>query len=95
MSQVEIKTCNVIYNDENDQLDGYNEVHVITNFQTFDHIFANIESIIKNNLIHGCECTTLEEVTIASDDHNFLQYLEEYCKGNICGIKVVFEYIFK
>ena len=59
MKNVEILTCNSMYKD-GECVGGYHEIHKINYLQNVNHLIASIDSIVKNNLLHGCDDTILE-----------------------------------
>ena len=63
MKNVEIFTSNSAY--ENGVcIGGYHEIHKINYLQNVQHLIATVESIVKTNLLYGCDDTILEDVTI-------------------------------
>lgn len=84
---IEIMTCNSVYK-EGECVGGYHEIHKINFLQNTQHLIATIDSIIKNNLLYGCDDTVLEEVCISSEDKDMTEEVNKYYKG-FCGkIKV-------
>ncbi len=84
---VEIMTCNSKY--VNGQcVGGYHEIHNINFLQNTDHIIATIDSIIKNNLLHGCDDTVLEEVVVSCSDEKINNEINSRYRGKCGKVKV-------
>ena len=93
MKNVEIFTSNSAY--ENGVcIGGYYEIHKIKYLQNAQHLIATVESIVKNNLLYGCDDTILEDVTISCDDPKVVNEVNKYFNG-LCGkvkVYVAFNY---
>ena len=83
MKSVEIMTCNSMYKDGK-CVGGYNEIHKINYLQNTQHLIATINSIVKNNLLYGCNSTVLEEVSVSCGDPKITDEINEHYKG-FCG----------
>lgn len=83
MKSVEIMTCNSIYKD-GECVGGYHEIHKINYLQNVQHLIATVDSIIKNNLLYGCDDTVLEDVCISCSDQKVIDEVNEHYKG-FCG----------
>ena len=83
MKSVEIMTCNSMYKD-GECVGGYHEIHRINYLQNSQHLIATIDSIIKNNLLYGCNNTVLEEVSVSCGDSKITDEINEHYKG-FCG----------
>ena len=83
MKSVEIMTCNSMYKD-GECVGGYHEIHKINYLQNSQHLIATINSIIKNNLLYGCNNTVLEEVSVSCEDRKITDEINEHYKG-FCG----------
>ena len=83
MKSVEIMTCNSMYKD-GECVGGYHEIHKINYLQNSQHLIATIDSIIKNNLLYGCNSTVLEEVSVSCGDPKITDEINEHYKG-FCG----------
>lgn len=91
MKNVEITTCNFMYEDGK-CLGGYHEIHKINYLQNKEHLFANIDSIIKNNLLYGCNDTVLEEVWISCDSQKIINDINKHYNGFCGNIKIYAEF---
>ena len=88
--QVDIITCNSYY--ENGVISGgYHEIHTIKYFQNIQHLIANIDAVVANNLLYGCEDTVLEGISVCCKDKTVCNALTEHYKGYIGKSKIVFE----
>lgn len=83
MKNVEIMTCNSMYKD-GECVGGYHEIHKINYLQNINHLIVTIDSIVKNNLLYGCDDTVLESVSVSSRDKDVIDLLNEHYKG-LCG----------
>lgn len=83
MKNIEIMTCNSVYKN-GERVDYYHEIHKINYLQNTQHLIATIESIIKNNLLFGCDNTVLEEICISCADQKVTDEINEHYKGK-CG----------
>ena len=83
MKSVEIMTCNSMYKD-GECVGGYHEIHKINYLQNSQHLVATIDSIIKNNLLSGCNNTVLEEVSVSCEEQKIIDEINEHYKG-FCG----------
>ena len=93
MKNIEIITCNSMYKDGK-CVGGYNEIHKINYLQNTQHLIATINSIVKNNLLYGCNNTVLEEVSVSCEDQKIIDEINEHYKG-FCGkVKVDAWFIF-
>lgn len=92
MEKIEILTCNSMYKD-GECVGGYHEIHEIKYLQNVNHLIATIDSIIKNNLLFGCDDTVLESVSISCNDQGVIDVINEHYKG-LCGkVKIEAEFI--
>lgn len=92
MKKIEIMTCNSMYKD-GECIGGYHEIHNINFLQNVSHLIATIDSIVKNNLMYGCDDTVLENVSVYCSDQNVVDEINEHYKG-FCGkIKIEAELI--
>ena len=93
MKSVEIMTCNSMYKDGK-CVGVYNEIDKINYLQNTQHLIATINSIVKNNLLYGCNSTVLEEVSVSCEDQKIIDEINEHYKG-FCGkVKVDAWFIF-
>ena len=83
MKNIEILTCNSMYQD-GECIGGYHEIHKINYLQNIKHLIATIDSIVKNNLLYGCDDTILESVSVSCSDEYITNLLNEHYKG-LCG----------
>lgn len=83
MESVEIITCNSTYSNGK-CIGGYHEIHKINYLQNAQHLIATIDSIIKNNLLFGCNNTVLEEICISCAEQKVTDEINEHYKGK-CG----------
>ena len=83
MKNVEIVTSNALYEDGK-CVGGYHEIHKINYVQNEKHLIATLDSIIKNNLLYGCDETVLESVNISCDSQMMVDALNKYYNG-LCG----------
>lgn len=72
-------TCNSMI-ENGEYVGGYHELHEIRYLSGMEHLIATIDSIIKNNLLYGCEDTMLEDVVVDCDDSHAVTYIAEHCK---------------
>lgn len=94
MRTVEIHTCNSVY-ENGEVVGGYHENHRITYLQNANHVIATIDSIVKNNLLHGCNDTVLEDVIVSCNHHGTVEELREhYSNGFVGKVKISIDYIF-
>ena len=90
MKNVEIYTSNSAY--ENGKcVGGYHEIHKINYLQNAKHLIATIDSIIKNNLLYGCDDTVLEFVTATCDDQKVVDEVNKHYDGQCGKVKVYVE----
>ena len=83
MKNVEILTCNSKY--ENGKcVGGYHEIHMVEYLSCVSHLIATIDSIIKNNLLYGCNEASLESVLISCYDQNVIDEINRHYNG-MCG----------
>ena len=83
MKNIEIMTCNSIYKN-GECVGGYHEIHKINYLQNMQHLIATIDSIIKNNLLYGCEDTVLEEICVSCEDQKTEEEINNHYNG-FCG----------
>lgn len=83
MKTVNIFTYNSMYED-GECVGGYHEIHNIKYLNNVNHLIATIDSIIKNNLLYGCDDTVLESVSVSCSDKDVTDSLNDYYKG-VCG----------
>lgn len=92
MKNIEILTCNSMYKD-GECIGGYHEMHKINYLQNIEHLIATIDSIVKKNLLYGCNDTILESVSVSCSDQSVVDAINEHYKG-LCGkVKIVAEFI--
>lgn len=92
MSDIEVLTYNSMYNGEK-CVGGYHEIHEIKNLQNIKHLIATIDSIVKNNLLYGCDETMLESISVFCGDKSIIDVLNKHYKG-FCGkVKIKVEVI--
>lgn len=87
MRNIEILTCNSIYQD-GECIGGYHEMHKINYLQNIEHLIATIDSIVKNNLLYGCDDTVLESVSVSSSDKDVINALNNHYNGACGKIKI-------
>ena len=63
---------------------GYNEIHDIKFLSSYDHLFATIESIVKNNLFYGCDDAVLTDIWITVPTKKDMVAVTDHFKGK-CG----------
>ena len=91
MKNVEIFTSNSAY--ENGVcVGGYHEIHKINYLQNAQHLIAVVESIVKNNLLYGCDGTILEDVTVSCDNQKVIDEINKYFNGRCGKVKVYVEF---
>lgn len=83
MKNVEIMTCNSVYKN-GECVGGYHEIHKINYLQNIQHLIATIDSIIKNNLLYGCEDTVLEEICVSCEEQKMEEEINNHYNG-FCG----------
>lgn len=83
IKSVEILTCNSMYKD-GECVGGYHEIHTINYLQNINHLIATIDSIVKNNLLYGCDDAVLESVSVSCSDQSVTDALNEHYK-EFCG----------
>ena len=83
MKNVEILTCNSMYKD-GECVGGYHEIHKINYLQNVNHLITTIDSIVKNNLLYGCDDTVLESVSVSCSDKIVINLINDHYKG-LCG----------
>lgn len=83
MKNVEIMTCNSMYKD-GECVGGYHEIHEIKYLQNINHLIATIDSIVKNNLLFGCDDTVLKSVSVSCSNQSVVDVINEHYKG-FCG----------
>lgn len=83
MKNIEILTCNSMYKDGK-CVGGYHEIHKINYLHNINHLIATIDSIVKNNLLYGCDDTVLESVSVSCSDKDVIDSLNNHYKG-LCG----------
>lgn len=83
MKSIEILTCNSVYQN-GECVGGYHEIHKINYLQNMQHLIATIDSIIKNNLLYGCEDTVLEEICVSCGDQEIEEEINSHYNG-FCG----------
>ena len=83
MKNTEIITCNSMYQD-GECIGGFHEIHNINFLQNVPHLIATIDSIVKNNLLYGCDNTVLESVSVSCSDPSVVDKINEHYKG-FCG----------
>lgn len=83
MKNIEILTCNSIHKD-GECIGGYHEIHKINYLQNINHLIATIDSIVKNNLLYGCDNTVLESISVSCSDKYIIDLLNEHYK-ELCG----------
>ena len=76
-------TCNSKYQD-GECVGGYHEIHNINYLHEIGHIIATIDSVVKNNLLYGCDDTVLESVSVSCSDQSMVDAINEHYKG-FCG----------
>ena len=91
MKSVEIMTCNSMYKD-GECVGGYHEIHKINYLQNSQHLIATVESIVKNNLLYGCDDTILEDVTVSCDNQKVIDEINKYFNGRCGNVKVYVEF---
>ena len=79
---VQIITCNSIYDKNNKWVDGYHEIHEITNIKSYAHFIATIESIINLNLKFKNDDSVIDRLIISCDDTHILNQVVQYYKDN-------------
>ena len=90
MKEIEIYTANSSY--ENGKcVGGYHEIHKIKYLQNIDHLIATIDSIIKNNLLYGCNDTVLESVIVSCDNPLIANSINEHYNGKCGKVKIEVE----
>lgn len=93
VKNVEITTCNSMYED-GECIGGYHEIHNIKYLQNVNHLIATIDSIVRNNLLYGCEDTVLNSVLVSCSDRSIVDELNKHYNG-FCGkVKIEVEFIF-
>lgn len=83
MKNIEILTCNSMYQD-GECIGGYHEIHKINYLQNIEHLIATIDSVVKNNLLYGCNDTVLESVSVSCSDQSVIDAINKHYKG-LCG----------
>ena len=92
MKNVEILTCNSMYKD-GECVGGYHEIHKINYLQNVNHLIASIDSIVKNNLLYGCDDTILESISVSCSNQSIVDAINDHYKG-FCGkVKIEAEFI--
>lgn len=61
---MKLSTINSSYKNE-ELISTYNEIHEILGLQSIDHIYATIESIVRNNLKYSNHDIKLESITVS------------------------------
>lgn len=91
---MEIVTCNSMY-EKGECVGGYHEIHKINFLQNVDHAIATINSVIKNNLLYGCEDTVLEDVIVSCSDDDTTDKINKYYQEHPTKVKVTanFDYM--
>ena len=91
MKNVEIFTSNSTY--ENGVCaGGYHEIHKINYLQNSQHLIATIESIVKNNIMYGCDNTVLEDITVLCDNQKVIDEINKYFTGRCGDVNVYVEF---
>lgn len=90
MKNVEIYTSNSMY-ENGECVGGYHEIHKINYLQNTRHLIATIESIVKNNLLFGCDNTILEDITVSCEDSNVISEVNKYFNGRCGKVRVYSE----
>lgn len=83
MKNIEIMTCNSAYKN-GECVGGYHEIHKINYLHNVQHLISTIDSIIKNNLLYGCEDTVLEEICVSCEDQKMEEEINNHYNG-FCG----------
>lgn len=91
MKSVEIMTCNSIYKDGK-CVGGYHEIHKINHLQNSQHLITTVESIVKNNLLYGCNDTVLEDAMVSCDDQKVFNEVNKHFNGWCGKVKVHVEF---
>lgn len=76
--KADVMTFNSMYKD-GEIVGGYHEIHNIAFLSNTEHLIATVDSIIKNNLLYGCDDTVLERVYVGCDDLNAVEYIIKHC----------------
>ena len=92
-NSIEVRTSNSMYKD-GEEVGGYHEIHIMYYQQNIKHIIANIDSIIANNLLYGCEDTVLEDVTISCRNLSIIDQLVAHYGDRIGKVKINCEYAY-
>lgn len=61
---VKLTTINSLYKNK-ELISTYNEIHEVLGLQNIDHIFATIESVVRNNLKYSNHDIKLESITVS------------------------------
>lgn len=77
MKNVEILTSNATY-ENGECVGGYHEIHKINYLTSTQHLIATVESIVKNNLLYGCNDTVLEDITVSCDDQKVVDEVNKH-----------------
>lgn len=91
MKNVEILTSNATY-ENGECVGGYHEIHKINYLQNTQHLIATIDSIIKNNLLYGCDDTVLEDVMVSCDDQKVVDKVNKHYNGQCGRVKIYIEF---
>ena len=83
MKNIEIMTCNSMY-EIGKCVGGYHEIHKINYLRNMQHLIATIDSIIKNNLLYGCDDTVLENIVVSCTDQKIIEEVHKHYNG-FCG----------
>lgn len=83
MKKIKILTCNSMYKD-GECIGGYHEIHKINYLQNIEHLISTIDSIVKNNLLYGCNDTILENVSVSCSNQSVVDAINEHYK-DFCG----------
>lgn len=87
MKNIEILTCNSMYQN-GECIGGYHEMHKINYLQNIEHLTATIDSIVKNNLLYGCDDTVLESVLVSCSDQSVIDAINKHYKGLCEKVKI-------
>lgn len=93
MKNVEIFTSNSTY-ENGTCVGGYHEIHKVSYLQNTQHLIVTIDSIIKNNLLYGCDNTVLEDITVSCDDQKVVDEVSKHYNGQCGKVKVYVERIY-
>lgn len=90
MKDIEIITGNSVY-ENGECVGGYHEIHKISYLQNTQHLIATIDSIVKNNLLYGCDDTVLECVIVSCDDQKVADEVDKHYNGSCGKVEVYVE----